>query len=249
MADDTTTADRRPSRLARGALIAAVVFVVIAVLAGFGTRLGVWGFEVGLLLLAVGVVGELIVLLASLLALRRVRRDRRPGTASAAVALAISGVVVAIALSTIVRGAGAPAIHDVTTDTANPPELVAIAPLRADAPNPSTYGGPDVAAQQRAAWPDLRPALIDLPPERAFQRALDVARAFGWEIVSADPASLRIEATDRTFWFGFRDDVVVRLTPAGARTVVDVRSVSRVGKGDLGTNARRIRAYLDALDD
>jgi uncharacterized protein (DUF1499 family) len=69
----------------------------------------------------------------------------------------------------------------------------------------------------------------------------------GWEIVAADPAARRIEATDQTFWFGFKDDVVIRLTAADGGTVLDVRSKSRVGRGDVGTNARRIRSYLDRV--
>ena len=66
----------------------------------------------------------------------------------------------------------------------------------------------------------------------------------GWEIVASDPKTLRIEATDTTLWFGFKDDVVVRLTPSPTGSRIDVRSVSRVGKSDVGTNARRIKAYL-----
>jgi uncharacterized protein (DUF1499 family) len=69
----------------------------------------------------------------------------------------------------------------------------------------------------------------------------------GWEIVAADVEEGRIEATDRTFWFGFKDDVVIRLTPSGERTIVDVRSKSRVGGSDVGTNARRIRSFLERL--
>ena len=79
-----------------------------------------------------------------------------------------------------------------------------------------------------------------------FDRALAVAQAQGWEIVTADKSSGRIEATETTRWFGFTDDVVVRLTPWGAGTRVDVRSVSRTALGDLGRNARRIRGFLDA---
>jgi uncharacterized protein (DUF1499 family) len=80
-----------------------------------------------------------------------------------------------------------------------------------------------------------------------FARAVDVARGLGWEIVAAVPAEGRLEATDRTRWFGFRDDVVVRVRPEGAGSRVDVRSVSRVGRSDLGTNARRIRGFLESL--
>jgi uncharacterized protein (DUF1499 family) len=68
-----------------------------------------------------------------------------------------------------------------------------------------------------------------------------------WEVVAADAAAGRIEATATTPWFGFRDDIVVRIVPADGGSRVDVRSVSRVGKGDLGVNARRIREFLGRL--
>jgi uncharacterized protein (DUF1499 family) len=85
------------------------------------------------------------------------------------------------------------------------------------------------------------------PPARAFERALAVARAQGWEIVAAVPAEGRIEATDTTRFFGFKDDIVIRVKAEGAGSRVDVRSLSRVGKSDVGKNASRIRAYLRAL--
>ena len=80
-----------------------------------------------------------------------------------------------------------------------------------------------------------------------FAWVVEVARGRGWEIVAAVPEEGRLEATDRTRWFGFRDDIVVRVRSDGPGTRVDVRSVSRVGRSDLGTNARRIRGFMDAL--
>jgi uncharacterized protein (DUF1499 family) len=80
-----------------------------------------------------------------------------------------------------------------------------------------------------------------------LSRATEAARALGWEIVATAPADGRLEATDRTRWFGFRDDVVVRVRPDGSGSRVDARSVSRVGRSDLGTNARRIERFLAAL--
>jgi hypothetical protein len=140
-----------------------------------------------------------------------------------------------------------PPIHDITTDTGRPPQFVAILPLRAGAPNPAAYGGADVARAQVGAYPDLRTRRMDATRADAFNRALQVARDLGWEIVAADAAAGRIEATDTTFWFGFKDDVVVRVEADGAGSRIDVRSVSRVGVGDVGANARRIRAYLQKL--
>ena len=100
---------------------------------------------------------------------------------------------------------------------------------------------------QRQAYPDIRPIALAAPPAEAFARALDAAKRMGWEIVVADAGTGHIEATATTPWFGFRDDVVVRVTPAAAGSRIDVRSVSRVGKGDLGTNAARVRRYAAML--
>jgi uncharacterized protein (DUF1499 family) len=140
-----------------------------------------------------------------------------------------------------------PPIHDITTDTADPPRFVAVVPLRKDALNPIEYGGPEIAAQQQRAYPDLHPVTLPDPPARAFEHALAAARAQGWEIVEAAPAEGRIEATDTTRWFGFKDDVVVRVRMAENGSRLDVRSLSRVGRSDLGKNAARIRAFLRAL--
>jgi uncharacterized protein (DUF1499 family) len=140
-----------------------------------------------------------------------------------------------------------PPIHDITTDLADPPAFEAVLPLRQDAPNPSEYGGDSIAAQQREAYPDLGPLTLDLPLDAAFRRAQEAARDMGWEIVDSDPARGRIEATATTPWFGFKDDVVVRVRPEDGGSRVDVRSVSRVGRSDVGTNARRIREYLEEL--
>ena len=139
-----------------------------------------------------------------------------------------------------------PPIHDITTDLENPPAFEAVVPLRAEAQN-SLERPPDLAQQQREGYPDLTPVTLSMPAGQAFDRALAEAQDAGWRIVTADKGAGRIEATDTTRWFGFQDDVVVRLTPWGAGTRVDVRSVSRIGRGDAGTNARRIRRYLQAL--
>jgi len=142
--------------------------------------------------------------------------------------------------------ASAPPIHDITTDTANPPTFKALVPVRANAPNTLEYSQ-EVARQQRERYPDIKPLILELPAPQVFERALQAARNAGWEIVATDADAGRIEATDTTTFFGFKDDIVVRLTPIGSRSVVDVRSVSRVGRGDVGTNARRIREYLKRL--
>jgi uncharacterized protein (DUF1499 family) len=192
----------------------------------------------------VGLAGAVTALIAGMLGYWQ---RKRVATALALVALLAGLTAGAIPYTWQRRAQSVPPIHDITTDLDNPPAFDAIVPLRASAPN-SLDRPPVLATQQREGYPDLAPATVSLPPAQAFDRALAIAQEAGWEIVTADPAAGRIEATDTTFWFGFKDDVAVRLTPWGAGTRVDVRSVSRVGRSDVGTNARRIRAFLDALD-
>lgn len=88
---------------------------------------------------------------------------------------------------------------------------------------------------------------VPLPPAQVCPLALAAAQDMGWDVAETNEREGRIEATATTFWFGFKDDVVVRLTPVGAGSRIDVRSVSRVGVSDLGVNAQRIRAYLKRL--
>ena len=166
------------------------------------------------------------------------------GKTEALIGLIIGGCVLGLTLKWKHNLDSVPYIHDITTDTDNPPTFVAVLPLRAGAENPAEYGGPELAKQQKVGYPDLKPGWISGPPNAAFPQVLQAAKDMGWEIVASDPQQLRIEATDTTCWFGFKDDIVVRVasSPTGSR--IDVRSVSRVGKSDLGTNARRIKAYL-----
>jgi uncharacterized protein (DUF1499 family) len=174
-------------------------------------------------------------------------RPRGGGLVALLAALLVAGAAFVVPWRSAQQARRVPPIHDITTDTQNPPEFVAVLPLRAGAPNPATYGGDSVAALQRQGYPDIRPLHVDVPPKEAFARALAAAETMDWQIVSADTAAGRLEATATTRWFGFKDDVVVRIRPDGTGSRVDVRSVSRVGKSDVGTNAARVRAFLARL--
>jgi uncharacterized protein (DUF1499 family)/uncharacterized membrane protein len=184
----------------------------------------------------------LVAVVAVIIAVRR-----GTGMAIAVTALLLLAAVFAMPVAKLRQAMRLPQIHDITTDTEQPPRFVSVVALRAGAANSIDYGGPELAAQQRRGYPDLQPLSLTLPPNQAFDKALAAARTLGWEIVASDPAAGRIEATDTTFWFGFKDDVVVRVAEAPGGSRVDVRSVSRVGLSDVGTNAARIRTYLDAL--
>ncbi len=240
--------------LADGALVIAALAALVLVGSAVGARVKLWTP-----LAAIGTLrwSALLALLGALLSAAALVTAWLSGGAGAgaarggvpvAAALAVSLAVLAVPLMVMQRARAVPYIHDITTDTADPPVFVAVLPLRQDAPNSAAYGGPEVAAAQAKGYPDLGPRYLAAAPPQAFEQALAAARGMeDWTIVAADPAAGRIEATATTRFLGFKDDVVVRIRPDGAGSRVDVRSVSRVGKSDLGTNARRIRQYLGRL--
>lgn len=245
---DSPPPRRRLEPTAIAALALALLAAIVAAFAGLGARWGLWHFGTGFQLLRWAAYGAMAAIAIAMIAIFLTWPGRaRRGLPIAVVALLLAAAVAYVPWSWRSTARSVPPIHDITTDLENPPEFVAIVPLRADARNPVEHGGPEVAAHQRRGYPDIRPLVLDMPQDRAFQRALDTAHEMGWEIVDVNPEEGRIEATDRTFWFGFEDDVVIRLTPLNDRTVVDVRSLSRVGGGDAGTNARRVRKYLEAV--
>jgi len=142
-----------------------------------------------------------------------------------------------------------PPIHDITTSIENPPAFVAIAPIRASAPNPAEYLGGETSELQRQFYPDIMSRVYIQSPDEVFAAVTEVAREMAWEIVDADRVEGRLEATDTTKWFRFKDDVVVRMVASnGNSTMVDVRSKSRVGRSDIGVNANRIRDFFSRLN-
>ncbi|MGE0593143.1 MAG: DUF1499 domain-containing protein [Vicinamibacterales bacterium] len=225
----------------------ALLGLLVVALPGPAYRLGLIALPTAVPLVRygafIGAAGLALSVAALLLAMRRSARQR-PGPALAGVLLGL--VAFGLPFRLAQTASAVPPIHDITTDTTDPPVFSAIVPLRADVPNSLEYT-PEVARLTQEAYPDLRTLTLPLPAAEAFDRALEAARAQGWDIVAASPDEGRIEASDTTTWFGFVDDVVIRLTPEGTATRLDIRSVSRVGRSDLGTNARRIRDYLASL--
>jgi uncharacterized protein (DUF1499 family) len=226
--------------------VLSAIAITAAMGAGAGVRLALWDFRQGFRILNwaayFGIAGTTLSLAGAILG--------RPGKGRRGFLPAVAGIV----LGTLAFGVPGnwyriakqvPMIHDITTDTENPPIFVSVLALRKNAPNSAIYGGPEIAAQQLVSYPDIRPLVSDTPPAQAYERARSVAWQMGWKIVDENQAEGRIEATATTPWFGFKDDVVLRIAPAaGNGSRVDIRSVSRVGRSDIGTNARRIRAFL-----
>lgn len=205
--------------LSRAALVLGILAVLLLLLSGPGVRLGLWPWQTGFLLLRAAVFAGAGAALLGLIAILIPRA--RSMMLLAALALGVAAAAVPLELQR--RARGVPPINDISTagDTA-----------------------PAMAEQQRRAYPDVRPLMVPVPPDEAFAKARSAALDMGWEIVSADPAAGRIEAVATTRWFGFKDDVTVRVSREGAASRIDVRSRSRVGRGDAGANADRIRRYL-----
>lgn len=225
-------------------LVLSLIGAALLLVGPLGTRVGLWPFIIGFLMLALSV---LLALAGASLALVGGVKTGQWLLASTAIIVGLG--VVAVPSAFIVSARGKPAIHDITTDTDNPPAFVAILPLRAGAANPPEYAGAEVAGQQRSAYPDIQPLVVRTSAGETFDRALGAVRDLGWDVVASDRSAGRIEAVDTTFWFGFKDDVVIRVAdaPSDGGTRVDIRSKSRVGVGDLGTNASRVRELLRRL--
>ena len=180
----------------------------------------------------------------SMAALLWARRKARTGAAVVAgLGMLIGILTAAVGYGWLRQAQAAPPIHDVTTDLENPPAFTKLAAERPD--GGTRPAGLDQLQHQHYA--DLAPVTVAQPARVVFDRARLVAENQGWTIVASDPDAGHLEATDTTWWFGFTDDVVVRLTPWGTGTRVDIRSASRYGTSDTGTNARRIRRFLSAL--
>lgn len=244
------------NRVALAAGIAGALAMLAGLAAPLGIWLGLWEFDTGILILFnpnslnVTTVAPWVAIVAAVIGVGSLLLGGNRVMAGIAL-LGAAAAGLAYSIPESYRPAPElPLIHDITTDTQDPPEFVDVLPLRADAPNTAVYGGGEnqtpesLAAEQRRGYPDIESQRFAESPDVVFARALDAAHALGWEIVAEVPAEGRIEATDTTFWFRFKDDIVVRIRPDGNGTVLDARSVSRVGLSDTGTNAARLRRYF-----
>jgi uncharacterized protein (DUF1499 family) len=200
------------------AIAIAVLAVVLLAAAGPSVRFGLLPYSAGILMLPVaGAIG----LLAAILGV--VTLVRRRGVAGPLLAVLLGMLAAAVPIGSYIVARSVPPIHDISTD-------------------PKEQTG-----AQRAAYPDIQPLRLAVAPNVAFERAKGAVEEMGWQTIREDPSAGRIEAVATTFWFGFKDDVVIRVSAEGTGSRIDVRSKSRVGVSDLGTNARRIRAYRERL--
>ena len=241
-------------------LLAGIGVGIYALFASLGVWLGMWDFRKGFgMLRAVNSISYwfawvgLIITVGVFFSARKLLLANSIRLTTLAAVGTIAVALVYIVPQTYSPAEGTPPIHDITTNTDNPPAYIAIAPLRADAPNSMVYGEQAnwdkarMVAAQKEAYPDIVPQEFSESKEVIFNRALEAVKTLGWDLVDQDLASGRIEATDTTFWFRFKDDVVIVVSEVGEGSVLDARSLSRVGASDVGKNAARLREFFALL--
>lgn len=216
--------------MAYAGLTLAVLAALLELASGPGSRLELWHFRTGMSLLRWGFwLAAAGFLICQVLVLHNWRTGKRVSRA-ALLGWVLSFVCVVVPLGLKRMALNVPVHNDYTTDPQDPPAFT-VTPKK----------GPT------SGWPGLEPLIVEDTVENAYERALQAARVSGWEVVKTDFESSTIEAVATTAWFGFKDDVVIRVRPEKGMSRIDARSASRVGKSDLGTNARRIRAYLKRI--
>lgn len=249
MKDALQLTPRKGSRLVAIGISTAAIGIVLAIASGLGAR---GGFLSPLASMGAYALGSLLLLIAAITAgLGLIRSGGLRGATSRPLAwlALLAGLAVTANNGFVMSQArGTPAIHDISTDTDSPPAFVKIVALRlAAAANPSEYEGAETAIEQHRAFPDLQPLLVNQSANVVFADAMEVVADNGWTLVDANETEGRIEATAETGWVRFKDDVVIRIQPTASGTRIDVRSKSRLGRGDMGVNARRVRNFLRSL--
>ena len=233
------------SRTSNFCFYAAITLLSLLLVAPLATRFGLIHFRTGLLGTALAFAGATLLLLCCIVLpmLKRFGTQRRIFIYAALLAL----VPVSVGTSTLLGSRGKPMIHDITTNIVDPPTFQRVLALRSETDN-SVELDKDTLALQLEAYPHIKGLTLDVSPDTAHQMALEVARDMGWEVHNGEGQPLTIEATATTFWFGFKDDVAIRLRPADSQVHIDLRSASRVGLGDLGANAARIEEFSERLE-
>jgi uncharacterized protein (DUF1499 family) len=224
--------------------------LLVLALAPLGTAFGWWDFRFGLysMMPASGYAAAAAVVLAAATLVLGWSRVRPRGRLLLAAALVMGAVLAYVPWNYQRIRSTLPPIHDITTDTDNPPAFVAVLPARAAETAGSVVYDAELPQLQKKAYPDLAPITTAVPVAKAFGQAFEVARAMpGWTIVAFDAKAGRIEASQQSRWFRFADDVVIRIAGDETGSRIDMRSTSRQGRSDYGVNAARIRAFMTAL--
>jgi uncharacterized protein (DUF1499 family) len=247
-------ADEPTSKLAVWAWRMAVFSLAATLLAVIIVRAGLLEIRPGLATFAGALAFAVVALLLAIAAFVVIWKDGLAGMGHALGAMVLSFALLAYPSYFAVKAYRLPWIYDITTDPIDPPRYEALAKVRPRDANPVAYAGLYAAEQQRSAYPDVESLEQNASPEAAYKAALAIINKRRWRIVDERPPQLgrrdgHIEAVARTPVLGFRDDVVVRVRPDGDGSRIDVRSSSRHGTFDFGTNATRIRSLLEDIDE
>ncbi|CAN5272458.1 hypothetical protein BH23BAC3_BH23BAC3_01890 [soil metagenome] len=226
-----------------------LIVTTVFILSGYGYQWGIWELGTGFTLLRYGAYAAV-----ALLAVQTIFFFFMKDSGIKVKAMVLVGFLLTLGVSATgaywyYKAQSAPPIHDITTDLETPPEFVAMVRLRQDAPNPPEYAGEETAQTQREAYPDIQPLVVNLPKQEVIDEIVNLIANRGWDMVSINREEGRVEATEKLAWFGFKDDVVLRITETNEGTRVDMRSKSRIGRGDIGVNADRIDRFLSDLED
>jgi len=239
------------SRIGTLLLIIAVAAVLVVAVMIFGAHLNLWDPIVGFGYIRnyLNPIGLSLLGLSTLGLISQLITRNRTGAMKSLLAMLIGFALIAPMIhGTIKPVKRAPAIHDITTDTVNPPKFLVLDETRSGAKNTLIYAGEEVATIQKKAYPYIKPIQSHLSATDAYAKALTIAQDKGWEIIAENPDTLRFEATAQTAFFGFMDDVVIKVTPIDNESRIDMRSVSRVGRSDKGVNAARIVAFTETFN-
>lgn len=240
MNDTTNTSQPRPA-LVNWLGYLALTFLLALPLAVLTVRSGAWQQGLSLYALSSLAAALLLILALTLLLLPRFAPWRRDIGARAI--LTLPGTLL---LLSIVGGGNYPRIHDISTDLDDPLIFTATETLRGPTAN-SLDTSAETISLQRQHYADLQALSTPVPFEEAFDTAVKTATDLGWDIHLQDRNTGIIEAVASTAIMSFKDDVIIRIRTNANGSVVDMRSVSRVGQSDMGANAARIRSFQEAL--
>ncbi|MEX2600291.1 MAG: DUF1499 domain-containing protein [Balneolaceae bacterium] len=217
-------------------------------LSGYGYQWNLWELGTGFMVMRYSAYVAIGLTIVSVFSLWFLRKSGFRIVSMLLITLLLMGAASAMMLYWQQKASGVPPIHDISTDLENPPEFVAMVRLRADAPNPPEYAGEETAVAQREAYPDIQPLYLNADLQDVMDQAVLLLLNREWDLVAINRNEGRIEATEKLAWFGFKDDVVLRFMESDQGTRVDMRSKSRIGRGDVGVNADRIEKFLTDLE-
>ena len=233
---------------ARVLLYIAVATAAVFLMSGYGYQWGLWELGTGFMLRRYSAYTAIAIAAVSLISFWFIRESVFRAKAYVVLVFLLMGTATVTALYWQHQARSVPPIHDITTDLESPPEFVAMVRLREDAPNPPEYAGEETARQQREAYPHIQPLIVQAGLQDVMDEAVVIVAGRGWDLVAINRNDGRIEATEKLAWFGFKDDVVIRFTETEEGTRVDMRSKSRIGRSDIGVNAKRIERFLKDLE-